>query len=375
MAVRLVDSDPVVTLDASGAVIGINAAAERMFAYSNAEVVGRELATLIVPAELRDEYRAALARLDPTESPRSVGERLELEAVRSDGVRLPVEMALARVDSASGPLFAAWIRDLSGRQIAEEILRRNEAQLLQSQKMEAVGRLAGGVAHDFNNVLTAIFGYADLLMDSFEPQHPGRADVLEIKRAAERAANLTRQLLAFSRKQVLQPRQIRLNEVVGGLQPLLERLIGVDIMLTTDLDPAVGDVRADPGQIEQVLMNLAANARDAMPDGGRLSISTANEEISPEAARAQPGFEAGHFVRLSVTDSGVGIPEDVRRHIFEPFFTTKEQGKGTGLGLATVYGIVKQSGGWIYVASEAGRGTSFSIYLSRVGLDAPTASV
>ena len=250
--------------------------------------------------------------------------------------------------------------------------RETEAQIRQAQKMEAVGRLAGGVAHDFNNVLTAIFGYADLLIDSFDPHHPGRNDLLEIKRAGERAANLTRQLLAFSRKQVLQPRRISLNDVVTNIEQLLRKLMREDIQLRLELDPSAGNVHADPGQVEQVLMNLAANARDAMPDGGTLTISTSNEVISAEMARTHAGFEPGEFVRLRVTDTGAGIPENIRRHIFEPFFTTKEQGKGTGLGLATVYGIVKQSGGWIYVSSEPAAGTTFSIYLKRAE---PTSSL
>ena len=358
--------DAIVTMNAQGLVFEINAAAERIFGYTKDEVVGRELATLIVPPEYREQHRRALASYQPGRPSRMVGRRIELDAMRSDGTRLPVELSIARLDTADGVIFTAWIRDLTERHTSEEALRQSEAQLRQAQKMEAIGRLAGGVAHDFNNVLTAIFGYADLLMDSFEPQHPGRADVLEIRRAAERAANLTRQLLAFSRKQVLQPRRVNLNDVVASLETLLERLIGEDIQLETRLDESAGEVRADPGQIEQVLMNLAANARDAMPEGGRLVISTANVDISADAAREHPGFEAGQFVLLSVTDTGHGIPEDVRRHIFEPFFTTKEQGKGTGLGLATVYGIVKQSGGWIYIGSQLGNGTTFSIYLSRV---------
>jgi signal transduction histidine kinase len=232
--------------------------------------------------------------------------------------------------------------------------------------MEAVGRLAGGVAHDFNNVLTAIFGYADLLMDGLDLTDPRRADVEEIKRAANRAAGLTRQLLAFSRKQVMQPRRVNLNEIITNIQTLLSKLIRDEIELRVDPDPDLGDVIADPGQIEQVLMNLAANARDAMPEGGRLAIATANEDLAEDDAARMRGLTAGRFVTLTVSDTGAGVPEDVRAHIFEPFFTTKEQGKGTGLGLATVYGIVKQSGGWIYLDETPGTGASFKVYLPRV---------
>jgi len=246
-----------------------------------------------------------------------------------------------------------------------ETLER-EAELRQAQKMEAVGRLAGGVAHDFNNVLTAIFGYTDLLVEQFTEDDPRRQDVLEIRRSAERAASLTRQLLAFSRKQMMQPRVLDLNEIIGSLQKLLDRLIGEDIVL--ELRPAADlwQVRADPGQIEQVLMNLIANGRDAMPEGGRLIITTANAAVDREDHQNRPGLRAGAYVTLTVSDTGSGIPGDIRAHVFEPFFTTKAQGKGTGLGLATVYGIVKQTGGGVYVDSEEGKGTRFVIYLPRV---------
>ena len=242
--------------------------------------------------------------------------------------------------------------------------RRQEAELLQSQKMEAIGRLAGGVAHDFNNVLAAIFGYSDLLLEQFTEDDPRRADLQEIRRSAERAAALTRQLLAFSRKQIMQPRRLNLNEVIVNLRALLTRLVGEDITLEFHAQDEPWSVHADPGQMEQVLMNLAANARDAMPEGGRLTIETANAVVHADTSR--PGLESGNFVTLTVADSGTGVPEDVRAHMFEPFFTTKEQGKGTGLGLATVYGIVKQSGGSVYVESEEGAGTRFVICLPRV---------
>ena len=232
--------------------------------------------------------------------------------------------------------------------------------------MEAVGRLAGGVAHDFNNVLTAIFGYADLVLDAIDAGDPRRLDINEIKRAANRAAGLTRQLLAFSRKQVMQPRRLDLNEIIVNLETLLLKLIGQEIELRIEPAHELWCVKADPGQIEQVLMNLASNARDAMPDGGTLTIATANEELAADDAAALVGIEPGRFVRLTVTDSGHGIPDHVRAHVFEPFFTTKEQGKGTGLGLATVYGIVKQSGGWIYLDEAPGSGASFRMYLPRV---------
>ncbi len=244
--------------------------------------------------------------------------------------------------------------------------KRLEAQLFQAQKMESVGRLAGGVAHDFNNLLGVIAGYGELLGKRL-PDDPRLKKYLgDIMKAGERAAGLTRQLLAFSRRQVLQPRILDLNAVVGEMERMLQRLIGEDIQLATVLEGKLGRARADPGQIEQVLMNLAVNARDAMPRGGRLTLETANVDLDVTYARSRPGVEPGPHVMLAVSDTGHGIPPEVLDHIFEPFFTTKEEGKGTGLGLATVHGIVKQSGGHIFVYSEAEHGTTFKIYLPRL---------
>jgi two-component system, cell cycle sensor histidine kinase and response regulator CckA len=358
--------DAIVTIDIAGTIVEMNIAAERMFGYSRECAIGQELAALIVPEDFRADHRRALAAQPrPGPSP-IIGQRIELEALRANGERFPIELSVSRSDTADGIMFTAWIRDLTERRQAELALRHSEAQLRQAQKMEAVGRLAGGVAHDFNNVLTAIFGYADLLLDGLDLGDPRRLDVEEIKRAANRAASLTRQLLAFSRKQVMQPRRVNLNDVIENIETLLLKLIGQEIELRIEPAPSLWDVKADPGQIEQVLMNLASNARDAMPDGGHLTISTANDDLQADDAVAMAGIDAGRFVRLTVSDTGHGIPATVRPHIFEPFFTTKEQGKGTGLGLATVYGIVKQSGGWIYLTEAPGPGASFSIYLPRM---------
>jgi GAF domain-containing protein len=301
--------------------------------------------------------------------PAKIGDRvvgvLSLQTRRADGFS-PEDVAIASAFASQAAVALENGRLLYETQRGYEELTQTQHQLTQAQKMDAVGRLAGGIAHDFNNLLTVILGHADLLLDPLRPEDPLRRRLDLIKTTAGRAADLTRQLLAFSRKQVLQPAVLDLNAVTAGTQEMLGRLIGEHIALVTALDPALGRVKADPGQIEQVIMNLVINARDAMPHGGHLTLETANVELDEAYVRGHVEARPGPCVMLAVSDTGVGMSPEVQAHIFEPFFTTKGPGQGTGLGLATVYGIVKQSGGYIDALSEPGHGTSFKIYLPRV---------
>jgi signal transduction histidine kinase len=294
---------------------------------------------------------------------------VEKRYLRKDGGVVWANLMLSLLRSASGePLhFVAVVEDITGQKRAEEERRHLERQLLQAQKMESVGRLAGGVAHDFNNHLTVINGYCAMLLDEMGPGDPLREPVDEILLAGQRAAALTRQLLAFSRKQVAEPRVVSLNDLVADARKMLSRLIGDDVEIVTHLDAELGSVVADSSQMNQVLMNLAINARDAMPDGGRIVMETTNIDIDSGYAAQHAGVEPGPYVLLSITDTGAGMTQEVVQHIFDPFFTTKEIGAGTGLGLSTVYGIVKQAGGWIWVYSEPGKGSTFKVYLPRAG--------
>jgi len=355
--------DAHITMDDRGTIVTWNPQAETIFGWPAGEVIGRHVADVIVPPLQRDAHRHGLQHFLETGEGPILNRRLELVALRRDGTDVAVELAVAPIRLGKSWIFSAFIRDISERNQLEQQLR-------QSQKMEAVGRLAGGIAHDFNNLLTAIFGYADLLAEDLPPGSAAQADVTEIRTAATRASALTRQLLAFSRQQVLQPVVLNLNDVVGDLQNMLQRMLGEDVELQAHFAADLGNTRADQGQIEQVLLNLVVNARDAMPTGGKLTIETANLELDEHYAQTHRPVVPGRYVMIAVSDTGVGMDAATQARMFEPFFTTKEAGKGTGLGLATAYGIVKQSGGYIWVYSEVARGATFKVYLPRV--DAPT---
>jgi len=279
----------------------------------------------------------------------------EVECVRSDGRTVPVLVAVAPLEDGH---YISVLLDLSER-------KRVEEQFRQAQKMEAVGRLAGGVAHDFNNLLSVILSYAEMSVESLQPDNPMREDIDQIREAAVRATDLTRQLLAFSRQQVTEPKLVSLDQIVAGMEKMLRRLLGADVELTILRETQLWSVFADAGQIEQIVMNLAVNARDAMPEGGKLTIQTDNVELDEEYAASHHDVRAGSYVMLAVSDTGTGMTAETQTRIFEPFFTTKEKGKGTGLGLAMVFGIVKQSGGHIWVYSEPGKGSTFKVYLPR----------
>jgi two-component system, cell cycle sensor histidine kinase and response regulator CckA len=342
--------------DLSGKLIDANNEFLKIVCYTSEELLSGELRwDRMTPPEHRETDRQAAEQLSST----GVASPWEKELFRKDGSRVPILIGATTLAADGGVEAVSFILDLSERKMLEQQLR-------QAQKMEAIGLLSGGIAHDFNNLLSVILGYSEVMLDRVDIDGQTRHQCEEIKRAGERAATLTRQLLAFSRQQVLQPAVLNLNTVVVETEKMLQRLIGEDIDLQTSLDPALGSVKADPGGIGQIIMNLAVNARDAMPKGGKLLIETANADPDEQYALHHPPFVPGRYVCLAVADTGVGMDPETRSRVFEPFFTTKGVGKGTGLGLSSVYGIVKQSGGYIWVYSELGNGSVFKIYLPRV---------
>ena len=363
-------SESLSVFDLSGNIIFVNDSFIKTYGYPKEELIGQ-----------------SINKFHPSQNPRQIFKPIiektlkgswegEITAVRKNGEKFSIYIRTSPVlgDDGAPIVIVGVARDITEKKLLEDQLR-------QSQKMEAIGQLAGGIAHDFNNLLTVIEGYTELLFSNISETDASYSFVRQIKKAADRATSLTSQLLAFSRRQILQPKTIDVNTLVSEMSVMLKRLIGEDIELTTMLSPDIGSIKADRGQMEQVLMNLAVNARDAMPDGGLLTIET--KAVSLEAAlyeRHQSGIRKGNYVMLAISDNGIGMDNETKERVFEPFFTTKEKSKGTGLGLATVYGIIKQSGGHLWVYSEPGKGTTFKIYLPMVKskkkkVDKPEAAV
>ncbi|HEY8187170.1 MAG TPA: PAS domain S-box protein [Pyrinomonadaceae bacterium] len=356
-------NDIIYTQDLAGNFTSVNKVAEAVTGYSLEEVLKMNFSQLFSAADIEKMRMMTKRKL----SRQTDSTSYEVTFRAKDGRAVQLDVSTTLIIENGVPVGVQGIaRDITERKRAEAALRTSQAQLQQSQKLEAIGQLAGGVAHDFNNLLTAIKGYSDLSLRRLHEDHPVRGHLEEIKKASDRAASLTRQLLAFSRKQILEPKVLDLNLVVRDMYDMLRRLIGEDIDLATNLKSDLGRVKADPGQVEQIIMNLVVNARDAMVQGGKVTIETSNVTFDERYTLQHAPVETGNYVMLAVTDTGCGMDKETQTHMFEPFFTTKEAGKGTGLGLSTVYGIVTQSGGYIWVYSEVGKGTSFKVYLPRL---------
>ena len=352
--------------DPDGRISFANRALLQATEYQENEIVGEIFGRILIsrnnPPDLDEEIRA-----------RTIfggGWRGECFCRRKGGPDFPVFLSTGQIKDNQGLVIGIF-------GIAQDITDRKhlEDQLIVSQKMEAVGLLAGGVAHDFNNLLGVILGYSDLVLDGLPSDDPRCQQLQQIKKAGMRATSLTRQLLAFSRKQIFQPRVLDINALVTDFNKMLRRMVGEDIDLVNILKPGLGQIKADPGQIEQVIMNLVVNSRDAMPTGGKLIIETANADLDETYCRSHPSVQPGRYVMIAVSDTGSGMDAKTQARIFEPFFTTKELGKGTGLGLATVYGVVKQSEGHIWVYSELGKGTTFKIYFPRIDEPSPSLEI
>jgi PAS domain S-box-containing protein len=351
--------DVICTIDEAGRFVQVSEASKDVWGFEPDELIGRRYLELVHPDDWDKTTIAATTIMSGIAT-----SDFDNRYVRKDGTTVDI-MWSANWSEIDKSMFCV-ARDVSQIKQAERALEQSAEQLRQAQKLESVGRLAGGIAHDFNNMLTAIQGYSELTLRRLEDDDPLRRNIEEILKAGDRSAALTRQLLAFSRQQILQPVVLDLNVVITDTVKMLQRLIGEDVQLVAVLNPKAGRVKADAGQVSQIIMNLAVNARDAMPTGGKLTIETANTTFDEEYAWQHVGVISGEYVMLAISDTGTGMSAETQQHIFEPFFTTKEVGKGTGLGLATVYGIVKQSGGQIWVHSEMGGGTTFKIYLPRV---------
>jgi PAS domain S-box-containing protein len=355
---RILDAalDAFIEMDHQGKVVEWNPQAEALFGWTRAEAVGRKLADLVVPQDQRAAHEAGIVRFRRTGEGRIVGRRVELDAVRRDGRRIRVELTVTAIREGDEYSFAAFVRDLTEKIAVEEQLR-------QAQKMESIGQLTGGVAHDFNNILTVIIGNAEMLAQETNLQPEAKESVARIGLAADRGAELTRRLLAVARRQALDPRPTNVNTLVREATAFLQSSLGEHIEIALALDPAAAPAMIDPGELTPALLNLAVNARDAMPGGGRLTIETRNVVLDEAYARANIDGRPGPYVMVAVSDTGVGISPDILPRVLEPFFTTKEAGKGTGLGLSMVYGFIRQSGGHMKIYSEVGHGTTVKLYL------------
>ena len=360
-AVLEASPNAIVAIGEGGGITYANAQAGMTFGYDVDELIGQPV-ELLIPERVGDRHIGHRSGFFANPIARPMGMGLDLAGRRKDNSEFPVEISLAPVPTERGREVFATVVDITARKAAE-------TQLLQAQKLESIGRLAGGIAHDFNNILFAIRGFGGMLSEDLDPEMRGefdfdaaRSSVDGITGAAERASSLTAQLLAFSRRQIVNPRMVDLNASVRAVEPMLRRLIEENVHLSLVLNPTIGSIRADPGQIDQVLVNLVVNARDAMPEGGTIAITT--DRVEFEESDTVEHFEAapGRYVQLAVSDTGHGMDEQTREHIFEPFFTTKGVGEGTGLGLATTYGIVRQAGGHIWLYSEPGQGSTFKLY-------------
>ena len=347
--------DAIVSADGSGNIISWNRSAQDIFGYTEQEIIGERL-TLLMPEQFRDSHRRGLDRISSTGESNVIGKTVELQGLRKDGSQFPLELSLASWQTEKETFYTGIIRDITGT-------KELNAQLLQAQKMESVGRLAGGVAHDFNNMLTPIIGYAQLGKRKLAAGDSLLDDLNEIQESAERACGIIGQLLSFSRRQRVEPRVIDLNLLIAHSVNMLRSFIGEDILVSLQLQSDRKLIKVDPNQMEQLLVNMAVNARDAMPEGGNFTVGTHDFAADQESTAGCPGIAAGDYVMLEIGDNGIGMTDEVKAHIFEPFFTTKDMANGTGLGLATCYGIVKQAGGEIVVESEPGQGTTFKIYL------------
>jgi PAS domain S-box-containing protein len=360
--------DAVVCVDSDGGIVLVNAQTERLFGYRREELVGQPV-EILVPDPIKASHPARRAGYVADPRPRAMGEGMELAARCRDGSTFPAEISLSTIDTDEGVLVMAAVRDVTERLELQAGRERLQNHLNQSQRLESLGQLAGGVAHDFNNLLAVISSYAAFVAEEVAIDAPQagwesvRDDIHQIEQAAQRAAGLTRQLLAFARREVIQPRVLDLNDTIADVEQLLIRTLGEHVVLATELAPEPCPVLADPGQIEQVLVNLAVNARDAMPGGGQLTIKTATADVDADYAAGRAVLVPGRYVNLKVSDTGTGMPQEVISKAFEPFFSTKTKTGGTGLGLATVYGIITQAGGYVQIYSEPGLGTVVTILL------------